>query len=393
MSQLRIPAVLMRGGTSKGIFFREDTLPEDPIQRDRVLLRLFGSPDPFRRQIDGVGGAMSVTSKAVFVSPSARPDSDVDYLFAQVAIDRPVVDYSSSCGNLASAVASFAIEEGLVPASGGRTTVRIWQVNTQKRIIAHCATQDGMPSVDGDWEIDGVPYPGARLTLEFLHPGGSAIGRVLPTGRAADRLEVPGVGGIMVTLVDAGAPVVLVRAADLGLAGTELTADVDEQPELLVRLEAIRSHSAIAMGLAATAEEATHRRPATPKLAFVASPASYTTSRGTAVDGAKIDLLARMMSMGRLHNTYALTGATATAVATLIPGTIPNRSAGIEGGGDRVVRIGHPSGIMEIAATVKRAGDEWTATRVAVDRTARRLMEGSVLLPASCAQGWTSASP
>ncbi|MBI4540851.1 MAG: 2-methylaconitate cis-trans isomerase PrpF [Gemmatimonadetes bacterium] len=389
LTQVRIPAVLMRGGTSKGVFFRGGVLPADPDLRDRVLLRIFGSPDPFRRQIDGVGGAASVTSKAAIVSPSVRPDSDVDYLFAQISIDRPLVDYSSSCGNLSSAVGSFAIEEGMVAAAGEQTTVRIWQVNTRKRILAHVATRDGLPLVDGDYEIDGVPSPGARITLEFLDPAASATGHLLPSGRAADRLDVPGVGEILVTLVDAGAPAVLVSAAEIGLRGTELAPEIDERPELLARLEAIRSHGAVAMGLASSPGEATLRRPATPKIAMLAPATPYVTSRGTTVEASRVDVVARVMSMGRLHQAYSLTGATATSVATLIPGTVANRAAGIAGGGERVVRLGHPSGIMEATAVVEMDGNEWAARKVMIGRTARRLMEGCVLIPGSVATAWS----
>lgn len=389
--QVRIPAVLMRGGTSKGVFFRGGVLPEDRALRDRVLLRVFGSPDPFRRQIDGVGGATSVTSKAAIVSPSARADCDVDYLFAQVSIDAPLVDTSSSCGNLASAVGPFAIEEGMVPALEGWTRVRIWQVNTGRRIIAHCPTQAGEPLVDGNCEIDGVAGPGACITLEFVDPGGTATGRLLPSGRAVDRLAVPGVGEVAVTLVDAGAPAVLVSAADVGLEGTELPADVDARPELLARLERVRSHGAVAMGLAPAPEEARLRRPASPKLAWLAPARAYATSRGTAVEGDGIDVVARVLSMGRLHPAYSLTGAMATAIAALIPGTVANRVAGLEGGkagAERVVRIGHPSGVTEVGAVVAREAASWVAKKAIIARTARRLMEGRVLVPASVVAGW-----
>lgn len=383
MAQMKIPAVIMRGGTSRGVFFRGGALPEDPAERDAILLRTLGSPDPFGSQVDGLGGATSSTSKAVVVSLSSRPDSDVDYLFGQVSIDKPLVDYSGNCGNLSSAVGPFALEEGLVRASGSEAVVRIWQVNTRKRIIAHVPLEDGLPAVEGDFSIDGVPNPGPEIRLEFFDPGGTACARLLPTGQPQEDLDVPGLGTVRVSLLDAGNPAVLVRASDLGLTGTELREDMNRSPDVLMALEAVRSHGAVAMGLASTAREVTETRPGTPKVAFVAPPAQYRTSKGTTVTAAEIDLLARVISMGKLHHAYAITSAIATAVAATLPGTLAYEAAGFEGEGVHHVRLGHPSGTMSVGAEVGFENGEWVARKAIVSRTARRLMEGFVCVPAS----------
>ena len=383
MDQLRIPAVIMRGGTSKGVFFRGDVLPADPEVRDRIILRAFGSPDPYGRQIDGLGGATSTTSKVCIISPSQRPDCDVDYLFGQVSIDRPLIDYTGNCGNLSSAVGPFAIEEGMVKGTDPVTVVRIWQVNTQKLIVAHVPTRGGMPVVEGDYWIDGIPTPGAELRLEFYDPGGSNTGKLLPTGRMVDELDIPGLGRVPVSLVDAANPAVFVPAEVLGLEGTELGDRVDGDPELLRRLELIRAHAAVAMGLARTPEEATRSRPATPKIAFVAPPRRYVTQKGSTVEADQVDLVARIMSMGKLHRAYAVTGAVATAMAAVLPGTVVNRLARLAVPGE--VRLGHPSGVIRVGAVVQQSHGEWTAVKAVVGRTARRLMEGWVRVPASVA--------
>ncbi len=393
MGQVTIPAVYMRGGTSKGLFFHGAWLPADPAARDRILLRALGSPDPFRRQVDGLGGATSSTSKAVIVSPSSRPDADVDYLFAQVGIDRPVVDYSGTCGNLSAAVGPFSIEEGMVGAADGVTAVRIWQVNTRKRIIGHVPTRNGQPVVEGTYRIDGVPTAGAEIRVEFLEPGGATCGRLLPTGHATDVLDIPGIGRIEVTLLDAAMPAVFIRAADLGLGGTELADAVDGNPDLLARLEAIRCAGAVAMGLAGTPEEATSRRPATPKIVFIASSRDYTSARGERISAGAVDVVARLISMGRLHHALAVTGgAVATATAAVVPGTIVNVAAGLPAGGEREVTIGHPSGTIRVGVAVSRRDGTWAAERAVVGRTARRLMEGAIRLPESVAGG-VAASP
>jgi len=390
---MTIPAVYMRGGTSKGLFFRGGWLPADRETRDRILLRALGSPDPFRRQVDGLGGATSSTSKAVIVSPSPRRDADVEYLFAQVSIDRPVVDYSGTCINLSAAVGPFAIDGGLAASTDGVTTVRIWQVNTGRRIVAHVPTRRGRPVVEGEYGIDGVPNPGAEIRVEFLDPGGGACGRLLPTGQARDRLDVPGVGPVEVTLLDAGTPAVFVRAEDLGLEGTELQDTVDGAPDLLARLEAIRSAAAVAMGLAGTPEEAMSRRPSTPKIVFVTAPRDYTTTRGERVSAATVDVVARIMSMGRLHHAFAVTGAIAAAAAAVVPGTIVNTAAGFPAGGEREVRIGHPSGTIRVTAAAARREGTWAVEKAVVGRTARRLMEGAIRLPEAFALGWTPETP
>jgi len=381
MQQIRIPAALMRGGTSKGLFFRGDALPRDPALRDRVLLRAIGSPDPYRKQIDGLGGATSSTSKVVIVSRSARAGCDVDYLFGAVAIDAPVIDWSGSCGNLVAGVGPFAIEEGLMPASEGMTVVRIWQANTGKRIVAHVPTRDGAPLVAGDCRMDGVPFSGAEIRVEFFDPGGAGGGALLPTGRIVDRLHVAGVGDIEASLVDAGNPTVFVRAGDIGLAATELAPAIDGDPRLLARLEAIRASGAVAMGLAASAADATARRPATPKLAFVAPPVGYETSAGERLAADDIDVTARIMSMGRLHHAFTGTGSVAAAVAGALPGSIVSQTKRTTPDGEPI-RIGHPAGRLEVGATVVQREGRWVAEKAVMRRTARRLMEGSVLVPA-----------
>ena len=381
MHQIRIPAALMRGGTSKGLFFRGETLPADPERRDRILLRAIGSPDPYRKQIDGLGGATSSTSKVVIVSRSTRPDCHVDYLFGAVAIDAPVIDWSGSCGNLVAGVGPFAIEEGLIAPCEGTTVVRIWQVNTAKRIVAHVPTLDGAPLVAGDCRMDGVPFSGAEIRVEFFDPGGAGGGKLLPTGCVTDRLHVPGVGVVEASLVDAGNPTVFVRASDLDLTATELAQAIDSDRALLARLEAIRAAGAVAMGLAASPDEATAKRPATPKIAFVAPPASYETSTGERLSADDIDVTARILSMGRLHHAFTGTGSIAAAVAAALAGSVVAQVVRQTPAGEPI-RIGHPAGRLEVGATVVRQGDEWIAEKAIMRRTARRLMEGSVLVPA-----------
>ena len=381
MHQIRIPAALMRGGTSKGLFFRGETLPADPERRDRILLRAIGSPDPYRKQIDGLGGATSSTSKVVIVSRSTRPDCHVDYLFGAVAVDAPVIDWSGSCGNLVAGVGPFAIEEGLIAPCEGTTVVRIWQVNTAKRIVAHVPTLDGAPLVAGDCRMDGVPFSGAEIRVEFFDPGGAGGGKLLPTGCVTDRLHVPGVGTVEASLVDAGNPTVFVRASDLDLTATELAQAIDSDRALLARLEAIRAAGAVAMGLAASPDEATAKRPATPKIAFVAPPASYETSTGERLSADDIDVTARILSMGRLHHAFTGTGSIAAAVAAALAGSVVAQVVRQTPAGEPI-RIGHPAGRLEVGATVVRQGDEWIAEKAIMRRTARRLMEGSVLVPA-----------
>ncbi len=378
--QRKIRAVLMRGGTSRGVFFLPADLPQDPELRDRVILKVFGGGDPYGRQVDGLGGAVSTTSKVVIVGPPSVPDADVEFTFGQVSVTEPLVDYGGTCGNLTAAVGPFAIEEGLVRGTDPVSTVRIWQTNTRKRIHAHVPTRDNLPEVEGEYAIDGVPGTGARIVLDFLEPGGSVTGRLLPTGQASEVLEVPGVGRVTVSLVDAVNPVVFVRPQEVGLRGTEGPEEVDGDPGLLERLERVRAHAAVRMGIAPTPEQATRRSPGIPKLAFVSAPASYRSTRGTVVDAGQVDLVARILSMGKLHRAYALSGAACTAVAAQVEGTVVHEVLR-DGLAEGRLRLGHPAGILEVAATVTRREGSWHVEKVTTYRTARRLMEGYALVP------------
>ena len=384
MKQLRIPAVYMRGGTSKGVFFLAEDLPSDSQARDRILMRVIGSPDRYGKQTDGMGGATSSTSKVVILAKSKRPDCDVDYLFGQVAIDQPLVDWSGNCGNLSAAVGPFAISMGLVGApADGTATVRIWQANIKKKIVSHVPMTDGEVQELGDFQLDGVAFPAAEVELEFLDPADDEgeAGATFPTGNHIDVLDVPGVGRIEATLINAGNPTVFVDAASLGLKGTELQGDVNGDKALLARVEAVRAWGAVAMGDAATPEEATATRQHTPKLAFVAKPAGYTASDGRPVEAGSIDLLARIFSMGVLHHAMTGTGAVAIAAAAAIPGTLVHRVAPV--GADGRVRFGHPSGTLKVGAEVRKDGNRWKVTKVLMSRSARRLMEGWVRVPAA----------
>lgn len=388
MIQLRIPAVYMRGGTSKGVFFLKDDLPSDPKARERLLLRVIGSPDRYGKQTDGMGGATSSTSKIVILSKSARPDCDVDYLFGQVAIDAPVIDWSGNCGNLSTAVGPFAISRGLVAApDDGTAVVRIWQANIRKRIISHVPMLGGEVQELGGFELDGVAFPAAEVKLEFLDPaadegdGERAGGAMFPTGNRIDLLDVPGLGKIEATFINAGNPTIFIDAAALGLRGTELQKDINGNSKLLALAESVRSHGAVAMGLVKTPEEATATRQATPKLAFVARPAGYTASDGKAVDAGSIDLLARIFSMSVLHHAMTGTGAVAIAAAAAIPGTLVHRLA--PAGADGRIRFGHPSGVLSVGAEAREEGGAWAVKKVMMSRSARRLMEGWVRVPAA----------
>ena len=397
MVQRKIPAVFMRGGTSKGVFFRASDLPTDPGQRDQILLRVIGSPDPYEKQIDGMGSATSSTSKVVLIGPSSRDDCDVDYLFGQVSIDKPVIDWSGNCGNLTSAVGPYAIAQGLVQAvRDGTAVVRIWQANIRKRIISHVPMEHGAVVEDGDFKLDGVTFPAAEIRLEFLDPGGdsedastpdasasdpSTPGGMFPTGNVVDQLDVPGFGRVTATLINAGNPTIFVDAESLGLRGDEMQPSINGNTALLARCEALRAEAAVRMGLAATPAEATERRPHTPKLAFVAPPRPYVASNGRRVESSAIDLTARILSMGKLHHAMTGTGAVAIAVAAVIPATVVNRLTAIRGSGQ--IRFGHPSGVTTVGAEAEVQDGEWVVTRVMISRSARRLMEGHVLVPAS----------
>ncbi|MFI5031594.1 MAG: 2-methylaconitate cis-trans isomerase PrpF [Reyranellales bacterium] len=384
MKQLKIPAVYMRGGTSKGVFFLKDDLPTDPATLDRLMIRVIGSPDRYGKHTDGMGGATSSTSKIVILSKSDRPDSDVNYLFGQVSIDAPVIDWSGNCGNLSTAVGPFAIEHGLVEApADGTATVRIWQANIRKRIISHVPMKDGAVQELGDFELDGVAFPAAEVKLDFLDPAdddGSEGGAMFPSGKRIDTLDVPGIGAIEATLINAGNPTIFVDAAQLGLTGTELHKDVNGNPKILALAETVRSHGAVAMGLVKTPQEATEKRQHTPKLAFIAKPAAYTASDGKVVKPDQIDMLARIFSMGVLHHAMTGTGAVAIAAAAAIPGTVVSRLAPV--GADGRVRFGHPSGVLSVGAEAREEAGQWAVKKVMMSRSARRLMEGWVRVPA-----------
>lgn len=392
MKQTSIRAAYMRGGTSKGVFFMLPDLPlaaqESRAARDALLLRVIGSPDPYGKHIDGMGGATSSTSKVVVVSKSERPDCDVDYLFGAVAIEDAVIDWSGNCGNLSTAVGPFAIARGLVQAPrDGCATVRIWQANIGKRIVAKVPMKDGEVEELGEFEVDGVAFPGAAIELDFLDPagGGGASGALFPTGSPTTVLEIPDVGMIEATLINAGNPTVFVSAAALGLRGCEMQNDVNTDRHLLERLERVRAYAAVKMGLAATAAQATAERPATPKLAFVAAPMPYTASSKRAIAAEDYDLSVRIMSMGKLHHALTGTGGVAIAAAAALPDTV---ITALLGGEPRAqVRVGHPSGILRTGAEVRGSGRSAVIDVVRVTRTARRLMDGCVLVPsAPCAE-------
>ena len=389
--QIKIPATYMRGGTSKGIFFKLDDLPaaaQTPgAARDRILLRVLGSPDPYGKQIDGLGNASSSTSKAVILSKSAEPDHDVDYLFGQVSIDKPFVDWSGNCGNLTAAVGAFAISNGLVDAaripSDGLCTVRIWQANIRKTIIAHVQISGGQVQETGDFELDGVTFPAAEVQIEFLDPAddGEEGGAMFPTGNLVDELEVPGIGTFPVTLINAGIPTIFLNAADIGYQGTELQEHINNDEQALAKFETIRAYGALKMGLIADISEAAARQH-TPKVAFVAAPQDYVSSSGKPVAAADVDLLVRALSMGKLHHAMMGTAAVAIGTAAAIPGTLVNLAAG--GGGREAVRFGHPSGTLRVGAQAKLENGEWKVTKAIMSRSARVIMEGFVRVPGDC---------
>lgn len=389
--QLRIPATYMRGGTSKGVFFRLEDLPAAARvpgpARDALLQRVIGSPDPYGKQTDGMGGATSSTSKCVILSPSSRPDHDVDYLYGQVAIEENFVDWSGNCGNLSTAAGAFAIHAGYVDASrvdaNGICTVRIWQANINKTILAHVPVAAGAVVESGDFELDGVTFPAAEIVLEFLDPSdegeGEGGGALFPTGNLVDVLQVPGIGALPATMITAGIPTVFVNAQDIGLAGTELQPAINTDKALLAKLESIRVAGALAMGLIKTPEEAATRQH-TPKIAWVAPAMDYLSSAGKQVAAGDIDLNVRAMSMGKLHHAMMGTASVAIATAAAIPGTLVNLAAG--GGARDAVRFGHPSGTLRVGAQAQQVEGQWSVTRAVMSRSARILMEGLVRVPA-----------
>ncbi|WP_341781348.1 2-methylaconitate cis-trans isomerase PrpF [Ectopseudomonas mendocina] len=388
LPQVRIPATYIRGGTSKGVFFRLQDLPEScraPGEaRDKLFMRVIGSPDPYSAHIDGMGGATSSTSKCVILSKSTRPDHDVDYLYGQVSIDKAFVDWSGNCGNLSTAAGAFAIHAGLVnPAripENGTCVVRIWQANIQKTIIAHVPVSKGQVQETGDFELDGVTFPTAEIVLEFLDPSddGEEGGSMFPTGNLVDDLDVPGIGTFKATMITAGIPTVFVNAEDIGYRGTELREDINGDPVQLARFEQIRIAGALRMGLIKTAEEAATRQH-TPKIAFVSPPKDYRTSSGKEVKATDVDLLVRALSMGKLHHAMMGTCAVAIGTAAAIPGTLVNLAAG--GGEREAVRFGHPSGTLRVGAQAKQIDGQWTVTKAVMSRSARILMEGWVRVP------------
>lgn len=385
--QVRIPATYMRGGTSKGVFFRLEDLPESCRQpgpaRDRLFQRVIGSPDPYAAHIDGMGGATSSTSKCVILSRSSQPGHDVDYLYGQVAIDKAFVDWSGNCGNLSTAAGAFAIHAGLMDSAripeNGVCTVRIWQANIQKTIIAQVPVCNGQVQEIGDFELDGVTFPAAEIVLEFVDPADADEGAMFPTGNLIDDLEVPGIGSLRATMITAGIPTVFVDAQEIGYTGTELREDINNDPAALERLERIRIAGALRMGLIRTPEEAQGRQH-TPKIAFVAQPKAYVASSGKRIAADEIDLLVRALSMGKLHHAMMGTCAVAIGTAAAIPGTLVNLAAG---GGERTaVRFGHPSGTLRVGAEARYADGQWLAEKAIMSRSARVLMEGWVRIPA-----------
>ncbi|SDU49956.1 MULTISPECIES: 2-methylaconitate cis-trans isomerase PrpF [Pseudomonas fluorescens group] len=388
--QIKIPATYMRGGTSKGVFFSLTDLPEAAQvpgpARDALLLRVIGSPDPYDKQIDGMGGATSSTSKTVILSKSTRADHDVDYLFGQVSIDKPFVDWSGNCGNLSAAVGSFAISNGLVDASriphNGVAVVRVWQANIGKTIIAHVPITNGEVQETGDFELDGVTFPAAEVQVEFMDPAAGEEGgggSMFPTGNLVDELEVPGVGTFKATMINAGIPTIFVNAEDIGYTGTELQGAINGDPKALLMFETIRAYGALRMGLISNLEEAAKRQH-TPKVAFVAKPADYVASSGKAIAAGDVDLLVRALSMGKLHHAMMGTAAVAIGTAAAISGTLVNLAAG---GIERTaVRFGHPSGTLRVGAEATLENGEWVVKKAIMSRSARVLMEGYVRVPA-----------
>lgn len=383
--QIKIPATYIRGGTSKGVFFNLQDLPESAqvpgAARDALLLRVIGSPDPYGKHTDGMGGATSSTSKTVILSKSDQPDHDVDYLFGQVSIDKPFVDWSGNCGNLTAAVGAFAISSGLVDVSripeNGVVIVRIWQANIKKTIIAHVPITDGAVQETGDFELDGVTFPAAEVQVEFMDPA-DGDGAMFPTGNLVDDLEVPGVGTLKATMINAGIPTIFVNAEEIGYTGTELQEAINGDDKALAMFETIRAHGAIRMGLIQHVDEAAARQH-TPKVAFVAKSANYISSSGKQVTTDDVDLLVRALSMGKLHHAMMGTAAVAIGTAAAIPGTLVNLAAG---GGERsAVRFGHPSGTLRVGAQASQVDGEWNVIKAIMSRSARVLMEGWVRIP------------
>lgn len=385
MSQIKVPATYMRGGTSKGVFFNLEDLPSEAQvageARDKLLLRVIGSPDPYGKQIDGMGGATSSTSKTVIVSRSSRDDHDVDYLFGQVSIDKPFVDWSGNCGNLSAAVGPFAIHAGLIPQEripeNGIVTVRVWQVNISKTILVHVPIVNGFVQETGEFELDGVTFPAAEIQVDFVDPT-DGEGSMFPTGNLVDDLVVPDVGTFNATFINAGIPTIFIDAESIGYQGTELQDDINNDDAALAMFESIRAHGALKMGLISKLEEAQTRQH-TPKIAFVSKPKNYQSSSGKAVNESEIDVLVRALSMGKLHHAMMGTAAVAIASAACVPGTLVNLAAG--GGEKESVTFGHPSGTLKVGAQAKQTEQGWVVQKAIMSRSARILMEGFVRVP------------
>ncbi|ENS1775671.1 2-methylaconitate cis-trans isomerase PrpF [Vibrio parahaemolyticus] len=385
MSQIKVPATYMRGGTSKGVFFNLEDLPSEAqvagAARDKLLLRVIGSPDPYAKQIDGMGGATSSTSKTVIVSRSSRDDHDVDYLFGQVSIDKPFVDWSGNCGNLSAAIGPFAIHAGLIPQDrlpeNGIVTVRVWQVNIGKTILVHVPIVNGFVQETGEFELDGVTFPAAEIQVDFVDPA-DGEGSMFPTGNLVDDLVVPDVGTFNATFINAGIPTIFIDAESIGYQGTELQDQINNDDAALAMFESIRAHGALKMGLISELEEAQTRQH-TPKIAFVSKPKSYQSSSGKAVNESEIDVLVRALSMGKLHHAMMGTAAVAIASAACVPGTLVNLAAG--GGEKESVTFGHPSGTLKVGAQAKQTEQGWVVQKAIMSRSARILMEGFVRVP------------
>jgi 2-methylaconitate cis-trans-isomerase PrpF len=384
--QVKIPASFWRGGTSRAVFFKEEDLaPYDAPTRDLIILAALGSPDPYGRQVDGLGGGISSLSKVGIIGPGTDSEPDVRFTFGQVDVERPFVDYLGTCGNMSAAIGPFAIDVGWVPAVEPVTAVRVLSTNTGKHYIAYVPVRDGRAETEGDYTIDGVPGPGARIALEFLDPGGSTGGRVLPTGHTTDTLGLEDGRRVTVSLVDAAAPMVFVLAEELGASATELPQDLDVNHALQQLLEDIRARAAVELGMAESVAQAREKVKAIPKIAMVAPPSAYRTTSDAAIGAEQVDLMSRMISMGKTHRTFAGTSSMCLAVAAAIPGTVVHAVAR-RALAERV-RIGHPAGIMEIGAKMRQEGDDWRVESVTTQRTARRIMDGVIYVPQSYIQG------
>jgi 2-methylaconitate isomerase len=379
--QARIRTVIMRGGTSRGIFFRDEDLPVDSEARTWTILAAFGSPDRYGRQIDGLGGATSLTSKAAIISKGTQPGIDINFTFGQVSIEKPLIDMRGNCGNISAAVGPYAIDEGLVPCQEPVTQVRFLNTNTQKVIVAHVPTRNGRFEPEGEYTIAGVPGTGSKIVLDFLDPGGSVTGKLFPTGQVRDILHVPGIGHIEVSIVDAANPLVFCRCEDFGLSGQETPEQIDANQKLLQRIGVTRAAAAVAIGLAGSIEEAIRSVPSVPKIAFVTRSRPYLQLDGVLREAADVDLVARIMSMGHLHRAYALTGAICTTVAAQIPGTLVYDVVSERVRASGMLRLGHPSGVMDLSANLHKEGESWHVEKASATRTARRLMEGDIYIP------------